>query len=444
MKLRYFRWATLAAFLAVAACDSPLDIDPTSSIPTDEALKTAREVRTAVVGTYEALQASALYSRELTVYPELYADNLEFTGTYTTTDGQVANRNIFATNVAIRNMWRASYAGINRANTVLAALPNVADLTEANHDQYRGEALFLRALNYLNLVRYFGGVPLILEPTMEIGEKDLVARSTQEEVYQQIVADLSDAVILLEGKRPAIGHATQGAAQALLARAYLDEGQWALARELATAVIDGGDYRLTEDYARLFESKNSDEAILELQYSTIDSNSQAFWYFPDDLGGRQGYAPTQDLYDAYEDGDLRRDFSIGINDGELYGKKYFRISGGDDNVFVIRLAEMYLIRAEANARLHAAPADVRADIDLIRARAGLENLSGTIGTEEQLISAILQERRVEFAMEGHRFFDLRRTGRAEQLLEIDANRLLFPIPQGERDVNRNLGQNDGY
>jgi hypothetical protein len=105
---------------------------------------------------------------------------------------------------------------------------------------------------------------------------------------------------------------------------------------------------------------------------------------------------------------------------------------------------MYLARAEANARLGADPAVVRADIDLVRNRAGLTDLPVTVSTEDRLISAILQERRVEFAMEGHRFFDLRRAGRAETTLDINSSRLLFPIPQAERDVNDNLVQNPNY
>lgn len=449
MKMRMFRWAAVAAFFAVAACDGPLDIDPTSSIPSDQALKNAREIALAVNGAYSILKEDALYSRELTAYPELYADNLTFTGTYASTDGQVGNRNIRPANVAIRNAWREHYDGIKRANTVLAALASVDDLSDDERDQYRGEMLFLRGLYYLNLVRYFGGVPIVLEPTETLGDDDLVSRASQEDVYARIVEDLTEAISLLDGKKPGAGRASKGAAQALLARAYLEMGEWAEARDMATEVIANGGYEIVADYADLFETKNSRESILEVQYSTTDSNNQAYWHFPSGLGGRRGYAPTRSLYDAYEPGDVRRDVSIGIyttDDGEelLYGKKYFRIASGDDNIYVLRLAEMYLIRAEANARLGAAPATVREDINVIRNRAGLADLPSTVNTEEALIDAILQERRLEFAMEGHRFFDLRRTGRAMDVLGISEGRLLFPIPQAELDVNKNLTQNPGY
>jgi hypothetical protein len=446
MKLRYF--AGIAAVALLAACDSPLDIDPTGSIPAT-GYTNAREIAAGVNGAYSTLKASALYSRELTTYPELYADNLDFTGTYGT-DRQVWNRNVFPTNGAFLDAWRASYRGLNRVNTVLAGLDKVDDLSAKQEEQFRGEMYFLRALNHLNLVRYFGGVPIATKQTDEISDDLDVSRNTQAEVYAQIEEDLLNAIDLLDGKNPPVGHATEGAAKALLVRVYLEQGgqeRWEAARDLATDVIDNGGYELVKDYKDIFVFKNGTESILEIQYSTIDSNAQAYWYFPGgSFGGRRGYAPTKSLYDAHEANDVRRDVSIGINpaNGQRYGKKYFRVSGGDDNVIVLRLAEMYLARAEANAYLNEDPAVVRADIDVIRDRAGLDPLENTITTQDDLISAVLQERRIEFAMEGHRFFDLRRNGRAEAVLGIAAHRLLFPIPQGERDVNSNLDQNPGY
>lgn len=444
MMHRYTRWLALAAF--AAACDTPLDTDPTDSIDAGEAITDAEGVRLAVVGTYSALQGDldgqALYSRELVVYPDLYADNLIFTGTFGT-DLQVANRNILPSNGAILDQWTESYEGINRANNVLAAIGTVEDLAAEEADQYRGEALFLRALNYLNLTRYFGGVPVVTEPSVEITEESRVARNTAAEVYAQIVMDLEEAATLLAASGEP-GRATRGAANALLARAYLEMGEWAAAGDKATAVIGSGEYQLVVDYGDLFAVQNTAEAIFELQYSVNDNNNLAFWYFPEDLGGRQGFTPSQDLYDAFEPGDERRDVTIDDLDGNLFGVKYFRVANGDDNVIVLRLAEMYLTRAEANLRLGADPTTVRADVDVIRSRAGLSALPAAVDTEAELADAILQERRTEFALEGYRFFDLRRMGRAMEFLGIAEARLLFPIPQEEIDVNIELEQNPGY
>lgn len=433
--------APLAA-LAIAACDTPLDVDPTASIPSDNAFKNAREVELGVNGIYDAFQSSALYGRDITVYPEMYADNLDFTGTYTT-DGEVANRNIRPDNVAIADHWIDSYEVINRANTVLKGMEEADDLSPEAYKKFKGEALFLRALSYLNLVNYYGGVPIILEPRPGVDEESKVARASVAEVFDRIETDLIEAIDLL----PAGGSSTRaskGAAQALLARVYLEQKKDADARDMATAVIESGDYELVSNYRTLYTNKANAETIFQIGFTINDNNSMAFWYYPEGLGGRQGFTPSTGLYNAYEADDARLEASIAVDGNNRYGIKYHRIASGDDNVPVLRLAEMYLIRAEANARLGAPAATVRADIDVVRARAGLAPLDASIDTEEELIDAILQERRVEFAMEGHRFFDLRRNGKAEEVLGIDANRLIFPIPQRELDVNDKLVQNPGY
>ena len=436
----------LAAAVLLAGCESPLETSPTDAIGSDEALTNARGIELAVTGAYRSLQddeSGALYDRELTVYPELYADNLRYTGTYST-DAEVANRNLTADNVAIETAWEAMYEGINQANNVLVAIPGVEDLSEAEARQYRGEALFIRALHYFNLVRYFGGVPIVTEPVAQLDPAEVnVSRASAEEVYALIESDLEEASTLLAPAGNSI-RATAMAANALLARVHLEQGEWVQARENATQVIESGNYRLVANYLDLFETENGPESILEVQYTINNGNNQAFWYYPQSLGGRMGYVPTDELYEAYEAGDERRDASIGAADGELFGNKFTDVANGSDNVFVLRLGEMYLIRAEANARLGADPAVVRADINVVRNRAGLPDLPTTVDTEAELIGAILQERRLEFAFEGFRFFDLRRTGRAQEVLGITATQLLFPIPQSELDVNPELVQNPGY
>lgn len=134
-----------------------------------------------------------------------------------------------------------------------------------------------------------------------------------------------------------------------------------------------------------------------------------------------------------------------MSGAQRYGCKYTRIAAGDDNIIVLRLPEMYLIRAEANARLGASAATVLADVNIVRARAGLAPLDpAVVSTQAGLLAAILAERRFEFVLEGHRFFDLRRHGVAPTVLSIATNRLVFPIPQADRDVNPNLTQNPGY
>lgn len=447
MNSRYVSWVAAAALLA--ACNSPLDVDPTASIDSETALSTPRGIELALNGGYNSLQSGNLYGQEEMVFPDLYADNLDFTGTFQT-HREFGLRNVTTTNGAVLNHWAQLYDGVNTANNILEAVEAVTALTAEEHDQFRGEALFLRALNYSILVKYFGDVPLILTPSRGVGEEALVARDPAAEVNAQIVTDLTEAATLLAPDRNN-GRATQGAAQALLARVYLETGNNAGARDMATAVINSPEYALNADFADNWSAKNSPESILELQYSITDANSQSFWFYPQALGGRWGYSPSLNLFNAFEAGDARRDASIQVAGAGAcpaapcrYGDKYFRVATSDDNVVILRLAEMYLIRAEANARLGAADQVVRDDLDILRNRAGLLDLPVTVAGQAALLAAVLQERRVELAFEGHRFFDLRRHGVAETVLGIPASRLLLPIPQGELDVNENLTQNPGY
>lgn len=438
----------LAAATLLAACNSPLDVDPTASIDSETALSTPRGIELVLNGAYSSLQSGNLYGQEEMVFPDLYADNLDFTGTFQT-HREFGLRNVTTTNGAILSHWAQTYDGINIANNIIEAVEAVA-LTPAQHDAFRGEALFIRALNYSILVQYFGDVPLVLTPARGVGEESLVSRAPVADVYAQIVTDLTDAIALLAPDRNH-GRATQGAAQALLARVYLATGNNAGARDMATAVINNAEYNLNANFRSNWTTKNSEESIFELQYSINDGNNQSFWFYPQALGGRWGYAPSLDLFNAFEAGDARRDASIQVAGAGAcptapcrYADKYHRVATSDDNVVVLRLAEMYLIRAEANARLAAAEQTVRDDLDVLRNRAGLADLDPVTVTGAALMDAILQERRVELAFEGHRFFDLKRFGVAAAVLTLLPERLLFPIPQGERDVNINLSQNPGY
>ena len=462
MRIRQIAPALLALpLLLLAACDTPLDVDPDSQLPFDEALDSPEEIAAGVRGAYDALQQGGAYDRDLIVFPDMYADNLVFTGTFDT-DAEVSDLAVQASNGAVQDIWEAAYEAINRANNVLSSLPGVEEMDPDEAAQFRGEALFIRALSYHNLVRWFGGVPLVLQPNWEIGDDENTnrPRSTQAQVYAQIEADLEEAEELLPSFSAGF-LATSGAATALLARVYLDEAKYAQARDAATAVIDGGGYELIRPYGNVFAVENSSEVIFSVQYTVTDFNELAFWFFPSTLGGRRGFAPTADLAGAFGDDDTERfDRTIGFYQTtkgatRRYGNKYLRISTGEDNIIVLRLAEMYLIRAEANARLGAPAATVLADVNVVRERAEVAPLtpadvdydeSGTV-TQDELLQAVLDERRLEFALEGHRFFDLRRiygTAGAAEFLGIPEFRLLFPIPQDEIDANPNLDQNPGY
>src|SRR5690606_9752901 len=185
--------------------------------------------------------------------PDLYADNLEFTGTFQT-DREVATRNISTSNTQIRDTWAALYDGINRTNNLLEAIPNVGALSAADAEQAIAESLFLRSLYYYVLVSYHGGVPIITTPSRGVDESSLVARATEDAVWNLIIGDLETASSSLDYEIND-GRATAGAADALLARVYLETGQNTLARDKATDVIGSGLYDLNDDYSANWTDK---------------------------------------------------------------------------------------------------------------------------------------------------------------------------------------------
>jgi starch-binding outer membrane protein, SusD/RagB family len=194
IKTRTIAWVAAAAVMA--ACDSPLDTNPTASIDAETALSTPRGIELGLNGAYRSLQPGDLYGVNLMVYPDMYADNLDFTGTFQT-DREVAQRNINPTNGAVLDMWEEMYDGINRTNNILDAIPNVGALSSSEAAQYRGEALFIRSLHYSLLAGYFGDVPIVTEPSRGVGEESLVARDPVADVYAMIIADLEEAATLL-------------------------------------------------------------------------------------------------------------------------------------------------------------------------------------------------------------------------------------------------------
>lgn len=461
MKLRYLGVLALAA---LAACDSPLDVTPQQSIDREDALDSPEEIRVAVNGMYDALQTcDGGYCRNLLVYPDLYTDNLRFTGTYTT-DREVGNREVRTDNAAVSGIWGSAYVGISRANNVLAAIGEVEGFDEGEEGYLEGQAHFVRALNYLNLVNFFGGVPLVLEPTWEITPDVNVSRASEAEVWAQIESDLETAMDQLPSVLD-IGTqyvASYEAAEALLARAHLYQREWQQAYDLADDVIENGPFGLQPTYASVFSSEENAEILFAISFTTLDSNALAFWFYPAALGGRRGFGPTATaagLPAAFGAGDTRRVLatnSASNTSTTAYGQKYTDVSTGSDDVPVIRLAELYLIRSEAAARLGGAGnlAQAIADINTVRRRAyngsATGNLPATVDTQDEILQANLNERRLELFYEGHRFFDLKRfsdrpfAASILTSLGLTGYHLLFPIPQDEIEANPALEQNPGY
>lgn len=426
------------------ACEV-LDVTPQSAIDADIALADKAGIEKAVLGTYSSLQSLSYYGRSTVLFQDLAADNLIHPVDATSQDyAQVANNSILPDNGAIDGMWSIMYDGINRANNVIEKVPAVKDMTDEEKNKAIAEMRFIRALNHFNLTNFFGDVPLKVNSTSGV-EKINAARDTKEAVYAQIIQDLEFAELNLPAAGPKI-RASKYAASALLARVLLYKGDYAKASTKAGEVISNGGYTLPTSYGTVFGDDGSAETIFEVDFTELDRNRIAEYNFPKTLNGRREVAPSPNLLAAYEPGDQRKNFSIGVDGTNFYAIKYNDLSTGTDNVIILRLADMYLIRAEAQAKLSGTILAIQQDIDKIRNRANLPGTSAA--THADLLTAIEKERRLEFAFEGIRWFDLVRTGRAIEVLSnvTSINQTLFPIPLNEIQTNNDPGmkQNPGY
>lgn len=433
--------------LGLFSCTKVLDVEPTASISSEDAINDKAGVERALNGAYNALQSVGSYGRNQILVQDLAADNLDWTGT-TQDYNQIANNLIPANNGVVDGIWAANYDCINRVNNVIARLPEITGLSTEDYNLFMGDALFLRGLCHFNLLGYFGGIPIKTTPTLDLTQVDQ-ARNTPEEVYIQVLTDLTSAESMLPTTRTA-GYASSWSATALLARVYLayyyvnpTPTLADMADQKASAVINSTAFILAPAYADLFNG-NTTEPIFEVVFDAQNFNRLAQYFFARSLTGRYEVGPSAQFMQSYEVADTARyNASIAIDASNIpYGIKYKDISAGTDRVMVIRLAEMYLIRAEALANTNGDINAIKSDIDMVRNRAGLANT--TAGDYDALKLAIENERRFEFAFEGHRWFDLVRTHRAASVLNIDPKFTLFPIPLSEMQTNKLMKQNPGY
>lgn len=443
------------AFL-LASCEDMVQVEPVASIDAETALVDSIDVDRSALGVYSSLQSNNYYGLRYLLYQDVYADNLQHSGSFTT-DREVTNRRINPSNLQISTTWSIIYTAINRANTLIKRIDDVPML-EVNKNRYRAEMRLLRALCYFDLVKVFGGVPLALTPTIDVASIKNLPRSTEAQVYDQIITDLIFAETTLGNsalpiaRRP--NRASGYTAAALLSRVYLQKGDNLNAGVSANKVITANVYALQASYSTIFSNENTTESILELDFSINDQNGLADASNPQ-TGGQKFYlrAPFYTLMTtASANGDRRSQFSAGRNPGNTRNRnlKYFRLTSNDDNVPIIRYAEMFLTRAEARARqgVPAFPAAsvVISDINVIRTRAGLSAIVLPLSNSEAL-TEILAQRRIEFAFEGQRFPDLKRYGLAASTLfpAAEAYRVLWPIPLTQITASdKVLTQNPGY
>ncbi|MFN3488076.1 MAG: RagB/SusD family nutrient uptake outer membrane protein [Emticicia sp.] len=440
-------WLFVGASVAfMTACDSRLDVKPTQSIEESSALATSQDVEVTLVGAYDGLSSINLYGGAVQYSGDLLGDDAEvrFAGTFSTLD-ELWRKVITTTNGQTQASWLQAYNTINRANNVLASLDKVDVSKRASVE---GQARFIRGLVYFDLVRLWAkawgdgdnatnlGVPLVTTPTRVVSPEDSRSRATVAAVYTQVLDDLTKAESLL-GNISNAGFASKNAAQAILARVYLQQGNYAAARDAANRVISSNQFELVPSFAEAFDDATNDgEMIYKVIVTDQDGGNDLNTFFaPSTFQGRGDIRIQAKHLALYAAGDTRGAFFVRASNNNFTAK--FLDQYGD--VPVARLAEMYLIRAEANQRLNTViGATPLADINRIRARAGARALT-TVD-----LNAILIERKLELAFEGHQVHDAKRLKRNIGTLTFSDNKLVVPIPQREIDTNKSLVQNPGY
>jgi hypothetical protein len=448
----------LAAFLlvlSVSSCKKQLEIDPKQNIDANVALNNTADVQNALIGAYTFLATGDLYGTNLVFLPDLYANNnyLTWRGSFTTYR-DISNKAIISNNADVTRTWITAYSAINTANIVISALNVVSDANTKS--VIEGKALFIRGIMHFELVRLYAlpydasgtntnlGVPIITKAVKTIDNvTNSVARNTVAEVYTAVENDLKSAITKLASVDD------QYAAKAFLARVYLQEGKYNLARDMANDIITNSPYTLiTNSLEAPFRTKKSSEGIFEIQQNEqsnagTSNDGLATFYasYQNSTGGDVGRADAlvnTAFYNSFETGDKRQTEMIYDGTGArtgLFTKKWYSFY---DNIPVCRITEQYLIRAECNFRLGTSiGATPASDINTLRTRAGL---GGVVPT----LAIILDEREKELDYEGFRLHDYKRTKRSIGTFAYDDPKLVFPIPDREINVNKALKQNPGY
>jgi len=456
MKLKYKNILVAGCILlAASSCKKQLQIEPKQSISSDVALSTTSDVQNALTGAYTVLATGDLYGTNLVFIPDIYASNgyLNWTGTFTTYR-DISNKSIISTNADVTRTWVSAYKAINVANTVLGAL-NVVTNT-ATKNTIEGKALFIRGIMHFELVRLYAlpydatgantnlGVPIVTKAVQSTS--DLVynlPRNTVVEVYTAVENDLKSAITKLDATND------KYAAMAFLARVYLQEGKYALARDVANDIITNGPYQLiTNSLEAPFRTRNSNEGIFEIAQNEqsnagTSNDGLATFYssYENSTGGDVGRGDASvntTFYNSFEAGDKRKTDLIYTGTGAKSGLFTQKWSDYFGNIPVARITEQYLIRAECNFRLGTAIGDSPAnDINVLRNRAGL-------GPVVPTLAIILSEREKELDYEGFRLHDYKRTKRSIGAFAYNDPKLVFPIPDREMSSNKGLVQNPGY
>jgi len=445
MKATYIKNTVLIAVIFfLASCKKYLEEVPNNSLPTESSITDVSTARAAIIGTYDRLQG--YYASNYPTLGTITTDNVIFNGTlseYLQLDQNAVPTDNVITVAAYQNIYKT----INSANSVITYVPGVTDplLTAAEKNKILGEAYFIRALSFFDLARGWGGIQLQLKPTTDLTVLKGIKRSTLDQTYDQVLADLVKAEELLPEDATTRNRAQKSTARALRARLHLYRKQWADAEKYATLVIDNTKYSLVKPYKSFFTAPfQSAESVFELAYSVNDRNSYWNLWYPSSAGGQFTLKPSDALVAKLNNPAIAgtRNALIAGSGATVYGVLYNTTSTSTDPSYLIRIAELYLIRAEARAQQNNLTGSA-GDLNAIRKRADVPETTAV--TQADLIKAIEDENGIEFAFEAHRWFDLVRTERAGVALGLtNKNYWLFPIPYSDVLSDPDVTQNPGY
>ncbi|QNL47674.1 RagB/SusD family nutrient uptake outer membrane protein [Olivibacter sp. SDN3] len=444
--------STLA--LSLSACNDFLDREPIVQVNPDEYFTSENSAEAAVTGMYRSMQNSFSFGQSVIIVPEFSARHVSHASSFPEYVNFDQNA-VRVDNPWIQNIWQQVYTTINAANNIIASVPEMEEnaISDEKRQQFIGEAKFVRALNYFFMVRAFGAIPFPLTPTEEDSEL-LIPRTPIPEVYAQIVTDLEEASGIPDSygdNATTKGRATGLAAKALLAKVQLYHanitGDYAQAASTAQEVIASGVFSLQGTFSTIWANENTEESIFELQFDEQVTNPLALQ--SNDNASNLFYAKSVSIYDMYEDDDQRRDFTVYSGTrNRYYIGKYPQGEPATQNLPVIRLAELYLIHAEAQARIDGTVSDAAYNsLKEVRDRAGIETPpASSYGSLDDFIVAVQKEKELEMMFEGESWFDFCRTELAltDMMSIADPNFFLYPIPGNQIILNQQLDQNPGY
>ncbi|TVP44406.1 MAG: RagB/SusD family nutrient uptake outer membrane protein [Mongoliibacter sp.] len=469
MKIKYIYTGISLLVLGFFNACNVLDQEPEIQISNEVAFTNEKSADAALAGLYHQLQSGFYYGRNFQNICEVSSDISQSVGTWDFYR-ELDTYELDASNLEVTNFYTAAFRAVNQANNIIAEVPGI-EMDQAKKDNIVGQAYFVRALAFFDLNKVFGGVPgvhgdqsvvLPLTPSRAVNEDLYPTRPSLVDGYNQVEADLLSALNLLpesqSNNTSTRAKAVKGTARALLSRFYLYTRNYPEVIRLSTEVIEDGQYSLLDNYIDIYAGEFTSESIFELEFIAADQSGMRFWYFPGAQGGRGELAVHESFISEIQsdENDIRGTmFGFDPVQGVFFPTKYQK-PGNIDNFHIIRIAEMYLNRAEAYAHSSGTLTLAVDDLNKIKERAGVAPYSGPV-TQEALLLEIEKERKFELAFEGHSFFDLVRTGRALTVLgsverknssapvSLDQPwKQILPIPRDELLSNPNMVQNPNY